>query len=74
MPRPVGSRRPFGDLAVTRRLSVLNGVIALAWLVAALVGAITGRLPLAVFGLMMFLGFGVASWWLSPWRIRRNQR
>lgn len=47
------------------------GLLSVAWLIAALVGAAVGHGALLAFGLGLFLFFGVASWWLSPWRIRR---
>ncbi len=65
-------RRKFGDVTVSRRLSVLMGVLSLGWLIAGIIGGIQTRWPLAAFGFGLFLFFGLASWWLSPVRIRRS--
>jgi hypothetical protein len=65
-------RRPFGDLTVTKRLSVLFGVLALGWLIAGIYGAVTAKAGLVGFGFGAALFFGVGAWWLSPQRIRRS--
>ncbi len=65
-------RRQFGDPTVTRRLCIFMGLISLAWLIAGIVGAIEALWVLAAFGCALFLVFGLASWWLSPVRIRRS--
>jgi hypothetical protein len=65
-------RREFGNLTVGRRLSVLEGILSLASLSAAIVGAAEGRVGLVVLGFGLFLFFGIGSWWISPWRIRHR--
>ena len=70
----VVKRRPHGDHIVTKRLSILMGVLAGCWLVAGIVGLAHVNGALIGFGLGMAAFFGICSWWLSPWSIRRSAR
>jgi hypothetical protein len=65
--------RSFGQLKTSKRLSIFLCVLAAAWLVAGIGGAIGQNAALAGIGFGLALFFAVGSWLDSPTSIRRGR-